>query len=293
MTHDIIVGFGTDDDHVDFVWRTLATPIADRWIAALRQAIPAWFFETDRFYDFPNSRWTKTTVAADIASQLHIIETYRPGTISLWPTVEMPQDRLNDFHLYFERLRGAIHDPAPFFKEAPPPVRRAITDLNIAIHRYESFIADQPIASRRIVCTFNDMVRHELVDSDYALFTMKHGFGSLYIGYCEVGKTIDEVFRDDDHVVTEGNIRPQRHYSADFTMVFHDPEAGKVDQFFVDFNQWFERNAAWLRALGFVQHDPKLAIGFIPVATLQTSLTQDEVIAAIAPRQHLHSVRLG
>jgi hypothetical protein len=62
------------------------------------------------------------------------------GTIPIQPTSanEIDQHLLNELHGYFERLRGSIESPAPFFAGAPIDVKEALQDFNLHIHRYAS-----------------------------------------------------------------------------------------------------------------------------------------------------------
>jgi hypothetical protein len=230
-----------------------------------------------------------------MTANLSIIEEYRPGTITTWPSAEMTQETLNDLHVYFERLRGDYADPPRFFVEAPESVRRAVVDLNYLIHRWESHVHNERLSkpNSRLHCEFTDRPRHNLADEDYQHFTMTRQFGVLYINYCEVGKPLYDVFKDADLVVGDHNIKPLRYYSADFMISFHDGiSAEKAADFRRRFDLWFDRNANYLNALGFVKDDPKLALGLIPVATLQMSEPADAIVANISQRQAIRSIQI-
>jgi len=49
-------------------------------------------------------------------------------------------------------------------------------------------------------------------------FTFRWTSGTVYINYCQVGKTILDIFKDND-TIADG-IRPQQFYSADFMVKF-------------------------------------------------------------------------
>ena len=49
-------------------------------------------------------------------------------------------------------------------------------------------------------------------------FTFQWTHGTVYINYCQVGKTVLDIFKDKDGVAK--GIRPQEFYSADFMVKF-------------------------------------------------------------------------
>jgi hypothetical protein len=88
-----------------------------------------------------------------------------------------------------------------------------------------------------------------------------------------------DVFKDQDEFVTDQNIRPLKWFSADMMIMFFDysyePQMKK-------FWEWWDTKGNYLSNLGLIKHDKKLAIGHIPVATLVTNLTRQEVLTQIS-----------
>ena len=117
-----------------------------------------------------------------------------------------------------------------------------------------------------------------MLDDDYTHFTLARKFGEVYINYCEVGKPLYDVYKDGDDIVGEDNIRPLRYYSCDFNTYFFNRSQNNVDKFLQGMNDWWDQNNNYLTALGFTKGDPKNALGNIPVAMLETSKSNQEII---------------
>ncbi len=201
---------------------------------------------------------------------------------------------MNRLHVYFEEMRGDYDAPPDFFRRAPDTVKNAIINLNLLIHRWESFIYNEThqTLNSRVHCTFNRRPRHSLHDQDYEHFTMTRTFGTVYVNYCETGKPLYDVFKDGDIVIGEHNIKPLRYYSSDFMIAFHNGiTVADAERFRITFDAWFDRNANFLIAHGFYKNDPKLALGLIPVASLDSAMGERGIIDAIASRQRIAYVK--
>ena len=99
-------------------------------------------------------------------------------------------------------------------------------------------------------------------------FTYKWDSGCAYIGYCHVGKDVLDVYKDRDNI-TEA-VRPQTHYSADFSVKF-GPSTSRLT--------YFVRSLLikkWLMTKNF--NFKNLNIGMIPVADLQTKIDKKILI---------------
>jgi len=95
------------------------------------------------------------------------------------------------------------------------------------------------------------------------------------INYCEVGKPLWDVFKDNDDIVGEDNIRPLKYYSADFNITFHNNSPGKNKM--QEFRDWFIRNENYLGNIG-ISRDSMLSLGDIPVAELDRGQGSEEEI---------------
>lgn len=231
------------------------TDLGQKWAKALRAEIDKGIFlpQPDRIYCL-NNLWTQEKILADINQCIDNINNYNNVIdYRLNPAHGITQNDCNCLHHYFEILRGENEAPNQFYIDAPKPIKKAIEDLNILIHRKE----DLGTAGRIVVHIKNRPV-YDLEDSDYENWTLDHQPGDIRLNYCHKGKKIWDIFKDGDSVVGEDNIRPQFKYSADFVLGFNKPIGKRMR---TRFNQWWDENADFLSSLGFEKEDPKCAIG--------------------------------
>jgi hypothetical protein len=173
----------------------------------------------------------------------------------------LDQCALNYLHKFFEDLRGDILAGTYWFNTAPDEIKQAVEQFNILIHKLESEIRTQE-KHPTLVVTFKDSVRIELTDQDCDYFTYQWTQGTVYINYCQVGKTIIDAFKDNDNL-TE-SIRPQTHYSADFMIKF----GPSTPRWLYYIRQIFLKCWITKKKLPF----KNLNLGMIPVADLATSV---------------------
>lgn len=267
-------------------YKVYDTDIATRWFAALSEQCSRdnTVREKDRLYNFPNGEWNEEKLVNELNKCVDIINSSEE-MIKHRAFVGMPQEQLNHLHHYFENLRGGVLTPADFWKNSNTEIRSALERFNIIIHRAENFYHNnkQEQLLPRIVCRFNNRPRYDLMENDYQHFTLMKTFGEVYINYCEVGKPLYDVYKDNDDIVGEDNIRPLRYYSADFAVHFHSRSKQNVDDFLTGMSKWWDKNDNYLKALGFKKNDPKNAIGNIPVAKIiPNGLENHEIVDEIA-----------
>lgn len=262
-------------------YKVYDTDIAVRWFNALVEQCEKnnTIAEPDRLYNFPDKMWTEDKIVNELNSCIDIIN-QRTQAIQHTAYVGMPQEQLNHLHHYFENLRGGVLSPADYWNNANLEEREALERYNVIIHRAENFYSNQQVSNfhPRIVCRFIDKKRYSMLDDDYAYFTLARKFGEVYINYCEVGKPLYDVYKDGDDIVGEDNIRPLRYYSCDFNTYFFNRSQNNVDKFLQGMNDWWDQNNNYLTALGFTKGDPKNALGNIPVAMIETSKSNQEII---------------
>jgi hypothetical protein len=259
--------------------------------------------ENDRFINWPNSKKDKHYYVKELNRQMQIVEDYSPNSVPFFLTIDtVNQHSFNVLHKFFEDTRGPVIEGTPFFNNAPKEVQNAIARFNIMIHEFESLIHNQlnidGHPESRLIVTFNDRVRYELVDEDYDYFTINWIFGNIYINYCEVGKTIIDVIKDNDNIVGVDNIRPLRYYSADYQVRFvktiGDVEHAKRVQIVKDM---YDSKKEFFENLGFT-YDKKLSLGLIPVAALNRNdsgfvgMTDLEIINSLSIFDTVHKTEV-
>ena len=284
------------DDEYRLYFKLRNNSISNKWFLSLIEAIDnSWQIQNDRFYNFKNSYWSKEKIIKELNDCISICNNEHPGLIDFKIGKDLTQEDNNKLHVYFEKYRGAILDPHPYFVNGSYQYKKAMEDMNILIHRWESLEESEKheIPARRMVFNFSKNNRRLLEDNDYLHFDYPPTFGELTISYCEVGKPLYDVYEDNDEHVGEENIRPLRYYSADFNLFFYchtnfdDKEKWKNK-----FNSWFDDKSNYLNSLGFTKGDPKNALGLITVADIINDENRLYIIENIETRQFLKRIEI-
>jgi hypothetical protein len=283
------VEFKNDTDELTLEFETYNTPIAQKWADELNAQMlrnPS-LKENNRLYQFPD-QWRLEDIVSELKDRADKINSYKfyiPETID----TSINQELLNQLHKYFEEMRGGILSPGEYYLSAPDDIKLAIEDYNVLIHRTEDALnaAARGINRPRIVITFQDRKRYELEDDDYDHFSLDIKFGEVYINYCEVGKPLWDVFKDNDSLVGDQNIRPLKWYSSDMMIYFFNGGyRNRIDNFW----SWWDKNNTFLSTLGFEKFNKKLALGHIPVARLVVDKPMQEIINDISKFKNINRV---
>lgn len=272
------------------------TEISQKWAKEISQIYS--FYERDRFTYFPNNGKDNEYFANKLNEQIDIINSFYPGKITLQADPNMDQETMNKMHVFFEQLRGPIEDPLEWYIKSPSEVKKAIERLNLLTHEYEYgelYKEWNNYSNPMIVGTYEERPRFELQREEYDLFTYRFMFGGVYINYCVVGKPILDVFLNQDEVVGDDNIRPQRHWSADWMIKFGQPLPDQmIENMEEQFWNWFESKEQFFNDLG-IYRGPNLSLGQIPVANINMQcdvcrgLSPTEIVQKLAPYQYIKS----
>lgn len=264
------------DGSLELVFDIENTDVAQRWADEVSKNYP--LHEVTRFKGFTGK--DLTYYLDNIQSQISVVNEYAPGTIT--NSVCNTQETLNYLHAFFENLRGEYSTGTPFYNLAPTKVKEAIDKFNILIHELEHYTRDSIYPE--LVCTYHSP-RYDLQEKDYEYFTFKWEFGCVYINYCEVGKPLLDVFKDNDSFVGSDNVRPLKYYKADFTIKFGPSTSDEIYNHRLEqFNKWYSSYS--------LKFD-KLSLGMIPVAKINLEasgmFTNQEIIDAIGHHQEIYS----
>jgi len=304
-------------DEISLHYNIASTPIAQKYFEAMQEVELQGYGikDKDRFYNFPHCHKNEAWMVEEMNQCINVINTYAPGSIVEHAHIKMNQGHMNVLHRYFEMYRGGVLTPKDFFTNAPQTVKRALEDYNLLIHRYEDFARKKrfPLnilpwpANRRATLAFNPpRPRYPLADEDYQHFSTQTPFGSLQFDYCEVGKSLLDVFDNKDDIVGDDNIRPLRYYSADTIMRFRSPYVFPFIYAVLNwlhrtirhkqFKIWWKKHAEKLADLGFIWGDPKNSIGYITVAHLNRNkgsiagLSVPRIIDLLGHHQHFKCI---
>lgn len=281
---NFFVDFNKNGETFTLQFQIYKTPIAIKWFAELKQTLTEniEIREPDRLYQF-NNKWNKETIIIELNRIIDVVNSWKK-CIELRASDD--QDVLNNLHHHFEMIRGSVLEPGDFYLEAPPNIKKSIDDFNITIHRLEDLLKSK-IPKPRVVITWQDINRKLLDDIDYDYFSLDIKFGEVYVNYCEIGKTLWDVFRDNDKIVGDDNIRPLRYYSSEMAIAFCD---GSYKKSINKFWNWFDSNSNFLNYLGFYKHDKKLSIGQLPVAKLISNLSNEIILEELSQCTHVKKV---
>jgi hypothetical protein len=187
---------------------------------------------------------------------------------------------LNQLHNHFECLQGTVNNLSPYYKVANYKTKYAIRQLNIICHEMESLILSQRKQASMPewvrpsqITTFLHANRYKLCDEHRAGFNTNgydRKFAHVYMHWAQIGKTLMEVFRDEDapkltDTVCDA-INSLEYYSGEF-----DVEWGK-DVTRANNYPWVEKLTteftSWLLENGLDPTDPKLSLGHLPIGQI-------------------------
>jgi len=282
----MLIRLGTDGDFT-LKFRIRNTPVAQLWVERMQARGSYPLDNPDRFYGYGTPQQERDRPIAYIQQCIDTINSHQPiGDRSF----EYTQDCLNYLHNIFERYHGLLDQQnSDFWNTAPESVRRALAELNLAVHRCETVLAH---ARPRFVCTWFGMPKtHQLsyeLQREFGEDQVK--FGTVYLNYCEIGKTVEDLEHDNDKYIGDDAFRPFGHYSADFNVQFQNrnlTEKHEKIQRYIDEHQDFFL-ARGITSVYNVQARP---VRF-PVADLIYDSNQDQLLADIAARQWVQQATL-
>ena len=113
-------------------------------------------------------------------------------------------------------------------------------------------------------------------------------FGTVYLNYCEIGKTVEDLAHDNDIYIGDDAFHPFKHYSADFNVALYDRNLNKK---IPAMQKYIEQHQEFFLAHGIenVYNVQALPLRF-PVADLEYTGTPEELISQIRSRQLVREV---
>lgn len=263
------------------------SPIARLWVDRMENRHSWPMDHPDRFYGFDSIAEEKQRAVEMIQRCINVINSYEP---IIDRPFEYTQDCLNYLHHIFEVYHGLLdRQTGEFWQRAPDDVRRALAELNLAVHRCET--ADRG-AEPRLVCTWFGMPKLHRLDPDLqaAYGSWKIEFGTVYLNYCEIGKTVEDLAHDNDKYIADEAFRPFDHYSADFNVHFYDRNLseiyGKVQRYIDQHQDFFVAHS--ITSVYNIKAQPLR----YPVAELLYNGNKEQLLKEIAQRQWVQQVIL-
>lgn len=268
-------------------FRIRSTPIATLWLERMLQRT-AWPLDhPDRFYGFGSNAQEQTRARTMIQDCIDTINRHQP---IIDRPFEFSQDCLNYLHNIFEKYHGLLDQQhSGYWQSAPVSVRQALAELNLAVHRCESAMRNN---KQRLVCTWFGMPKTHRLDPvlQHRYGTSEIRFGTVYLNYCEIGKTVEDLESDNDQYISADAFRPFSHYSADFNVQFYNTDLrtkyGRVQRYIDDHRDFFVAHG--IKSVYNVKAQPLR----FPVADLDYDGNQNHLLAQIASRQWVYQVIL-
>ena len=282
MSQHLVIKLGHD---LELRFQIRDTPLAELWIErmSMRHAWP--MDNSDRFYGFGTAQQEQQR-AVDMIQQC--IATINAHDLIIDREFEYTQDGLNYLHNIFERYHGLLdQQTSEYWHSAPDTVRQALANLNLAVHRCEAAMA---APCPRLVCTWFGMPKIQQLDVETI---QTHGelqikFGTVYLNYCEIGKTVEDLAHDNDIYIGDDAFKPFRHYSADFNVAFYDQD---LNQKLSGMQQYIEQHREFFLAHNIENvYNVKAQPLRFPVADLEYTGTQQQLISQIRSRQLVREV---
>jgi hypothetical protein len=270
----------------------LDTPVARLWVDRMADREQYPLDHPDRFYGFNSYEDEVNRALLMINNCIDTINNHDPIVSKSLNTIT-DQDTLNYLHNIFERYHGLLDQQSQeYWNHAPESVRRALADLNLAVHRCEAVSrGNRP----RFVCTWYGLPKtHTLTDDlmkEYGITNPK--FGSVCLNYCEIGKTLENLTQDRDNYIGDEAFRPFNHYSADFVVRFFEENINIVGKRVIAMSTYYQQHREFFEQHGYAdfQHPRLLPLHF-PVAELIETMPRNELLETIRKYQQVTQVSI-
>jgi len=272
-------------------FKVLDNPIAQLWLErmSLRDQYP--LDDPYRFYGFGSREEEAQLALQRIQTTCSEINKWNPIVErEIWSTDD--QDTLNYLHNIFERYHGLLDTKPthPVFGDFPQKIRQHLAELNVDVHRCESVARG---SHPRFVCTWYGLPKTETLTDELleSYGSLQCKFGSVYLNYAEIGKTLEDLAMDKDNYISDDAFRPFNHYSADFNVRFYDTTP-TVDHLF-NLQNYFQQHQEFFNKHGYTEFNhPRLLPLKFPVAELVETMPREKLLEEIRQRQLVTKVYL-
>ena len=286
MPRHMLIRLGQNGD-LTLKFQIRDTPVAELWVERMQARRHYPLDHPDRFYGFGTLEQEQLRAVKYIQQCISTINSHES---LVQRPFEYTQDCLNYLHNIFEQHHGLLDQQnSDYWLRAPESVRKALADLNLAVHRCESVWSG---TNPRFVCTWYGMPKTqqlslELQDRHTA---SQVEFGTVYLNYCEIGKTVEDLSNDNDKYISDDAFRPFSHYSADFNVQFRDRDLTiKYDKI----QKYIDQHCDFFVARGITTvYNTQATPIRLPVADLVHNSNQEQILFQIAQRQWVQQVTI-
>ena len=263
------------------------TPLAELWVERMQARGSYPLDHPDRFYGFGSRLEERIRAELMIEQCITLINQHTP---IIKREFDWSQDCLNYLHNIFERYHGLLdQQTSEYWQQAPDQVKQALSELNLAVHRCETVLEG---TKPRFVCTWFGMPKTKKLDpAQLAQWgETQIQFGTVYLNYCEIGKTVEDLAHDNDEYIGEDAFRPFGHYSADFHVSFFNQDLSFKEP---GMQQYIDQHQDFFLAHGITSVYNAIAQPLrFPVADLKYAGDTKELITQIARQQRVLEVNI-
>lgn len=285
FTH-LCIKYGAENP-VTLKFKLRDNSVVPKWIEKVQLAQLSYTIDDpSRFYGFGNKDRQEKDALHSINTCIDVINQHHHIIDKHLSTVD-DSDTLNYLHHIFEVYHGLLDQQInEFYTTAPDVVKRALSDLNICVHRCESVARGN--IPRHVVTYFGLPKTSVLDEADYLLFDDVYTAGTVYLNYTEIGKTLEELAVDNDAYIFDEAFKPFRHYSADFVVFLANSNPKRVTNKRLLTDEYYQKNEQFFSKRGYHRNHPHLKSGRIPLADLDTKI--DNLVELLSTKQFVNSV---
>jgi hypothetical protein len=282
----------TADDPSDLTlyYYILDNPLAELWVERMANRMDYTIDHPSRFYGFNDQSVDQQRAKKWLMSNINVVNSYQ----KIIDDINLDdQNSLNHLHSVFEIYHGPLNEQTgEFWKTAPIDVRKALAEINVAIHALEA--ANSYSRNPRFVCTWWGMPKTHRLDDDIMgrYGNLRPDFGTLLLGYAEIGKTLEDLTNDDEEI-SELGFKPFDHYSADFSAVFFQESPEEINHKLRLMKTYYFRHKDFLLSKGYNDFNhPRLLPYRFPVAQLIENAPRKQIVEQIAKHQYVKMVKV-
>jgi hypothetical protein len=246
--------------------------------------------DPQRFYGLSSIEHEKQMALYKINSCIDTINSHQPLIDRHLDDIH-DTDTLNYLHHIFELHHGLLdQQTSEFWKTATPVHRKALADLNIAVHKVENVLYGN---KARFTVTYYGLPKQDkLKPDDFKYMTHMYQFGGLYLNYVEIGKTVEDLMRDNDQYIEPEAFQPWKFYSADFTVKLYDVDTLTGMKHDIDCKNYYETHKDFFKSVGYETYTNKLYPGCISIGQMIYQ-NKEETLESIRQHQYIKSVKFS
>ena len=117
---------------------------------------------------------------------------------------------------------------------------------------------------------------------------LSSAWGSVCLNYVEIGKTLEDLTKDNDTYISDDAFKPFNFYSADFNVKFYK----KVSDL-NSMSSYYNTHYTFFNRYGITKFDDPMLLPLkFPVAELVTQCNKEQLLDQIRQRQYVNKVYL-